>query len=146
VKILFVCTGNTCRSPLAEAILKQKASPKIHSVRSAGIFAANGENASDHAIAVLKEHTIEHLHRSKMLSKEDVEWATYIFTMTAMHKEHIISQIPQAADKTYTLKEFVYENSVNNLDVSDPFGGSLDIYRKTYSELKELIELMLEKL
>ncbi|PKR83219.1 low molecular weight protein arginine phosphatase [Heyndrickxia camelliae] len=144
MNILFICTGNTCRSPMAEAILKNKKMDDIK-VRSAGIFASNGSNAAENAIKVLQENNIHHQHSSKMLTKEDIQWADYIFTMTEGHKETVIYQHPQAADKTFTLKEFVYDSKVD-MDVNDPYGGSLDIYRKTYMELEELIKEMMKKL
>jgi protein arginine phosphatase len=142
-RILFVCTGNTCRSPMAEAILKNK---KIEGfeVRSAGIYAGNGYDASGQAKVVLDENNIPHDHQSRSLTETNIDWATIILTMTASHKAAIAQNFPKSADKIYTLKEFVGEGE--NLDVMDPFGGDLGTYRTTYEELEKLIDLAIRRL
>lgn len=143
VRILFVCTGNTCRSPMAEAILKNKNIPGVE-VKSAGVYATDGISASQHAKQVLEEQKIDFGHQSSMLTEELVNWATYVLTMTEGHKDSIIRMFPHTKKKTFTLKEFVgYEVDV---DIMDPFGGSLDLYRKTYKEIHENIERVIEKL
>ncbi|MEK5521296.1 low molecular weight phosphatase family protein [Heyndrickxia sporothermodurans] len=144
LNILFVCTGNTCRSPMAEAILKNKKLQNI-SVKSAGIFAVDGHNASQQAMVVLEENNIEHSHTSKMLTEEDIQWATLILTMTESHKSSIIESYPFAKEKTFTLKEFV-NGKGDNIDVGDPFGGSVEMYRTTFLELSDLIEKAIEKI
>ncbi|MFB6466242.1 low molecular weight protein arginine phosphatase [Cytobacillus sp. Hz8] len=141
--ILFVCTGNTCRSPMAEAILKNKAIPNIE-VRSAGVFAMDGGGASEHTQAVLIENQIKHDHRSSMLSIENVEWATYVLTMTRGHKSTVIQMFPEAAKKTFTITEFIGESS--NQDITDPFGGTIEHYRHTYKQLNEKIEKIIERI
>ncbi|MFH5781077.1 MULTISPECIES: low molecular weight protein arginine phosphatase [Heyndrickxia] len=138
MNILFICTGNTCRSPMAEAILKNKGIKGI-SVRSAGIFAMDGQHASIQTQQVLDENSIKHNHVSKKLSVEDIEWATKIITMTMDHKRFILDTYPSASEKVFTLKEAA-NGHLGDMDVMDPFGGSIEVYRKTYNELTKLIE------
>jgi protein arginine phosphatase len=124
---------------MAEAILKNKKMNDIQ-VKSAGIYAVNGCNASGQAKVVLDENKIPNDHRSSILTDAHLDWATIILTMTASHKMSIIQNFPESVDKIYTLKEFVGEKG--NLDVMDPFGGDLNTYRTTYEELERLINLI----
>lgn len=142
MRILFVCTGNTCRSPMAEAILKSK-NHADWEVKSAGIFAANGSDASHQAKQVLEEKNIKHEHQSSMLTKELVDWATYIFAMTASHKDSILNMYPDAKTKTFTLKEFAGHEKG---DISDPFGAPVEQYRRTYAEIENCIDEIITKL
>lgn len=142
-RILFVCTGNTCRSPMAEAILKNKKVEGIE-VRSAGVFAAAGERASAHAQTVLNQNKIPHNHSSSLLTGEIVEWTELILTMTASHKQAVLRHYPEAASKVFTLKEF--SGVEVHKDVVDPFGGNLAIYEETYKELDHLIDKVIDKL
>lgn len=144
IRVLFVCTGNTCRSPMAEAILKAKNIPGIE-VKSAGVYASAGQEASTYAMEILRENHIIHNHSSIPLSEAELEWATYIFTMTEGHKKIITNSFPKTMDKIFTLKEFIYDD-ISNRDILDPFGGSLEIYRETFSELQSLIDELIKKL
>lgn len=141
-RVLFVCTGNTCRSPMAEAILKSKQLPNVE-VKSAGVYAADGLQASTHAKAVLTENNIVHEHSSKLLTQADVDWATVILTMTASHQDAILYNFPSAIGKTFTLKEFAGEVIQ---DVFDPYGGSKELYQETFLDLVKSIEKIVEKL
>lgn len=144
--ILFVCTGNTCRSPIADALLKSKALETIE-VKSAGVFASNGSDASEYTKQVLVEKGVPCDHQSTSLTEELVDWASYIFTMTESHKQLILERFDFAKIKTFTLKEFVQQDATDkNIDIIDPFGGSVHLYRKTLEEIEPLIEELVRKI
>lgn len=128
---------------MAEAILKNKAVDEIE-VRSAGIYAANGSEASPHAKRVLEDNGIVHNHRSSLLTSDEVEWADLILTMTSSHKLAILQQYPLEGQKVYTLKEYTGEGF--NHDVVDPYGGPLAMYEETFRELNGLIDKAIGKL
>lgn len=143
MNILFVCTGNTCRSPIAEAILKARKVDNIN-VRSAGIYAIDGDDLSVNAQLVLENARIPSTHESSTLTEETLEWADIVLTMTAAHKQKIINNFPQIATKVYMYKEFVASEFVQ--DVSDPYGGDLRTYEHTFRELNALTDELVLKI
>lgn len=137
MKIYFVCTGNTCRSPMAEALFQAKNMEHIE-VRSAGIYAMNDGEISENAKQVIADHGIQYTHFSRAVSEDDLRWANLVLTMTSAHKQLLVSTYPFAADKTFTLKE--YTRPYGSHDVSDPFGGNIQTYQKTFDELKVITD------
>ncbi|MFC7678613.1 low molecular weight protein arginine phosphatase [Paenibacillus sp. GCM10028914] len=148
--ILFVCTGNTCRSPMAEGMLRKLAKGRgiALEVRSAGVAAIEGMPISSHAESVLRDQQIEDGLTSKPLSIDLVEWADLILTLTLSHKQYAIRQFPYAADKVHTLKEYVEndERVLRDLQEQDSLLASMEMTRSLGGELLEqdkvrLIEL-----
>lgn len=146
MNILFVCTGNTCRSPMAEGILRDMAEKKGMEIRvkSAGVFAYDGEKASKEAVEVMEYSGIDiSNHRASLVHKKLMEEADLIITMSYSHKDVLIRKFPFAKEKVFTLKE--YAHGVDG-DVIDPFGRGIAAYSRTKNELTDSINQLIVKL
>lgn len=111
-RILFVCTGNTCRSPMAEGLFRKLAEKEGLSceVRSAGVSAWDGSPISKHSADILQGRGVLDRISSSAVTGQTVSWADLILTMTTGHKETLIRRYPEAVDKVYTLKEFAEDD------------------------------------
>ncbi|KAB2336830.1 low molecular weight protein arginine phosphatase [Cytobacillus depressus] len=121
---------------MAEAILKSMGIPGVE-VKSAGVYAQDGGDASENTRKVLTEEGINIDHQSSMLNESLINWTSCILTMTESHKAAVIHMFPQATGKIFTLKELA--GTTGDQDISDPFGGPLEVYRKTFIEMKAAI-------
>lgn len=145
-KIVFVCTGNTCRSPMAEGIAKKEALEKglDYEIVSRGTKVDPNEVVANlNAVLIMQSRGIRiRDHKSLMMSPADAEGASLILTMTESHKKNVLGLFPDAASYTFTLIEYATGNPGN---ISDPWGMDLDAYNATATQLEELIPVALEK-
>lgn len=139
--VLFVCTGNTCRSPMAECWFRHLASGANLAPVSAGVFATPGAPASELARRLMAEEGLSLARfRSRQLTAEMVEAAVAVVTMTEAHRWGVLSLVPTAAEKTRTLMSYLGVVE----DVSDPFGGTIADYRHCLEGMKPAVAAVIE--
>jgi RpiB/LacA/LacB family sugar-phosphate isomerase len=143
--ILFVCTGNVCRSPMAEGLFRHAVRDRgDYRVLSAGLGAMEGQPPSAYAVKAVKELGIDIAgQRSRMLTRQLVEDADYIFGMTHSHIDTVALLYPQAAEKTFLLREFDETLDLFEKDISDPIGGSYETYANCRDQIEQGIVTML---
>ena len=143
-KVMFICTGNICRSAMAEGmfkkILKDKGIENVE-VCSAGIYAETGAYATDEAIEAAKElYDVDILnHRATNIRDSKIEKMDIILCATYMHKLTITSIYPQLANKVFTMKEYAYGKDISDKDIKDPWVYTLQVYRNCAKEIYEVL-------
>ena len=146
-RVLFVCTGNICRSPLAESLLSRalvERSVAEIEVESAGTGAWDGAPASEGAYLVGLERGLDLSgHRARLLTREIVEDADLIFTMARHHRARVHELGGEG--RVFVLGEYVGRTG-EEAEVGDPFGGDLEVYRDTCAELEALIATVADRL
>ena len=139
-KIIFICTGNTCRSPMAEGLFRVHGGEDKTGLTaaSAGLFTQDGMPASQNAVAAAAELGADiTAHRSRMLTPELARDARYLVCMTGAHYDRLCELFPDCADKVFTLLPE---------DISDPFGGDLETYRRAAAEIDKGVRSIIERL
>lgn len=137
--VLFVCTGNTCRSPMAAALYNEARGEGDPVAFSAGLFAEEGAPISENALEALREGGVVPCpendytkHRARCVSEDMMKAARTVFAISSSHAMQLLMRFPQYAEKIAVLP----------MDVADPYGGSMDVYRACLSQLRFCVALL----
>lgn len=147
MNVLFVCTGNTCRSPMAEALLRQMLADRGVegvTVASAGTGAWAGAPAAEGSYLVALEDGVDlSAHRAQSLTPELAASASVILAMSRSHRQRLADL--GYGDRTFLLGEYA-GLSGSAAEVDDPYGGTVSEYRDTYTQLKALLDSVVQRL
>lgn len=158
-EILVVCTGNICRSPLGEAALRARVDGRA-TVVSAGTFGQEGSGATEGSVVAGRELGLDlGTHRARRIRTADIDAAALVLAMEREHRDAVVSAVPRAGERTFTLKELVLllerapvagglddriaeaarrratAEASGDLDVADPYGDTLEAYRRIAGEI-----------
>ena len=146
IKIMFVCTGNICRSPMAHYYMQKRVKDlNIENnflISSCGVYACTGEKATQNAIFVMKEYNVDmENHRATNIADTNIEDYDYIITLTARHRYYY----PKLGANIYTLREFVDKDEIYK-NIDDPWGLNITVYKDCAQEIVEKVDKLIEKL
>jgi protein-tyrosine-phosphatase len=145
--VLFICTGNTCRSPMATGYLRHLLTErgiKDVETRSAGVMTITGLLASQEAVQVMQAEEIDITrHRSTQLTSELIHKADLILSMTPFHRQTALRVSEAARPKTFLLKEFT-RSDLKNAQIGDPMGCTLEVFKKCFKEIKTACAILVE--
>ena len=140
--ILLVCTGNSCRSVMAEALLRKMLKDKGIGedkvlVKSAGVSAPEGASPTKETIEVMWNLGIDVAeHRARRLSDDEIREADLILVMDKLHKKEVIKRVPASRDKVLLLKEYNNPKGDKDLDIQDPIGRPIDVYQDVLIDIQ----------
>ncbi|MDD2568401.1 MAG: low molecular weight protein arginine phosphatase [Clostridia bacterium] len=147
--MLFICTGNTCRSPMAECLARE-IFPDI-AISSAGLAGFSGMLASEGAIAAMAARGFSlEAHRSRAVTSYLLEEAELIIPMTSSHKRAVLAHFPEFATKVFTLGELAADETENDntalAEINDPYGLPTEVYLDTANNIEKLLFALAAKL
>ena len=144
--IVIVCTGNSCRSVMAEGLMRQvlqRAGIETVTVESAGIFAVGGMQPTRETLRVLEEIGVDaSAHRARMLLSGMIEAADLIFVMEQFQLEELVRRFPDAKDRAHLLKTYGLSSPPADLNpnIGDPIGKPLEVYEVCFADIREAVE------
>lgn len=147
---MYICTGNICRSAMAHKLLEKKLKDNNISnveVYSCGVFAEDGDTSTYAAKEVMKEYDVDmSTHRATHISNSNIKDMDLILCATTSHKYSVLQMYPELGEKVFTMKEYVSEENCKDLDIKDPWGYDVEIYRFCANEIENCIDKLLIKL
>lgn len=150
MKIMFICTGNICRSAMAEGMMKKKIEDrKIEvDVYSCGIYAETGDYATYNAIEAVKEYGVDiSSHRATNIRESQIEEMDVILCATVSHRQSVLYLYPRLEGKVYTMKEYAgIDENGKDLDIRDPWGYDENVYCRCALEIEGCLEKIVDKL
>ena len=149
---MFICTGNICRSAMAQWLLVKKLEENNRTdikVHSCGLYAQNGDIPTREATNTMKKYGVDlKMHKATNIRNTDLSRMDIILCATNSHKITVLNMYPNLEGKVFTLKEYVrYDKEFHTkIDLEDPWGYGEDVYRFCASEINECLELLLGKI
>ncbi len=146
--IMFVCSGNICRSPMAHSYMQKKLKDlnreKEYIISSCGTYAIQGQNATNYSIEAMKKYEVDLTkHKATRMQDSNIQNYDLVFALTNNHKTQILKIYPSLNGKVFTLKEYVNTSDLYK-DIDDPWGLDLNVYIETAKDIVINIDKLLE--